>query len=92
VLGVRDERTDARLTFLGGTGADRLDAEVESGKAEAAFAMRATDIDDMMTIADRDEVMPPKSTWFDPKIRSGLFMHRFATAGPDGTNPDGRPS
>jgi hypothetical protein len=53
---------------------------------------RFTDIDDMMTIADRDEVMPPKSTWFDPKIRSGLFMHRFATAGPDGTNPDGRPS
>ena len=87
VLGIVDERTDARIAFLGGVGADRLDAEVESGRADAAFAMRATDIGDLMAIADRNEVMPPKSTWFDPKIRSGLFLHRFATAGQGGANP-----
>ena len=90
VLGIRDERTDPRIAFLGGVGADRLDAEVESGRADAAFAMRATDIGDLMDIADRDEVMPPKSTWFDPKIRSGLFLHRFATDAHTGTNPHGR--
>ena len=90
VLGIRDERTDARIFFLGGVGADRLDAEGEAGRADAAFAMRATDMSDLMAIADREEVMPPKSTWFDPKIRSGLFMHRFETAGHAGTNPHGR--
>lgn len=90
VLGIRDERTDSRIAFLGGVGADRLDAEVESGRADAAFAMRATDIADLMAIADRNEVMPPKSTWFDPKIRSGLFLHRFATADHAGANPHGR--
>jgi uncharacterized protein (DUF1015 family) len=90
VLGIRDERTDARMAFLGGVGADRLDAEVERGHADAAFAMRATDMDDLMAIADRDEVMPPKSTWFDPKIRSGLFMHRFAAAGHPAADPQWR--
>ena len=90
VLGILDERTDARISFLGGVGADRLDAEVESGQADAAFAVRATDIEDLMAIADRNGIMPPKSTWFDPKIRSGLFLHRFATAGHAGANPDGR--
>lgn len=90
VLGIRDERTDPRIAFLGGVGADRLDAEVESGHADAAFALRATDIADLIAIADRNEVMPPKSTWFDPKIRSGLFLHRFATGGHIGANPHGR--
>jgi uncharacterized protein (DUF1015 family) len=90
VLGIRDERTDPRILFLGGVGADRLDAEVESGRADAAFAMRATDIGDLIAVSDRNDVMPPKSTWFDPKIRSGLFLHRFATAEPAGANPTGR--
>ena len=89
-LSIRDERTDPRIAFLGGVGGERLDAEVESGRADAAFAMRATDIADLMAIADRNEVMPPKSTWFDPKIRSGLFLHRFATAGHAGANPHER--
>jgi uncharacterized protein (DUF1015 family) len=88
-LGIVDERTDPGISFLGGVGPERLDAEVESGRAAAAFAMRATDISDLMAIADREEVMPPKSTWFDPKIRSGLFLHRFATAGHAGANSPG---
>ncbi len=90
VLGIRDERTDPRIAFLGGVAADRLDAEVDSGRADAACAMRATDIGDLMEIADRNEVMPPKSTWFDPKIRSGLFLHRFATEVVGGANPHRR--
>lgn len=91
VLGIRDERTDPRISFLGGVPADRLEAEVESGRAAAAFALRATDIEDLLAVADQGEVMPPKSTWFDPKVRSGLFVHRFATGHGPSANETGSP-
>lgn len=92
VLGIRDERTDPRISFLGGVSADRLEEEVEAGRAAVAFALRATDIDDLLAIADQGEVMPPKSTWFDPKIRSGLFVHRFGTAHAQPANDTRSPS
>ncbi len=78
VLGIGDPRTDPRIYFTGGIrGTGELERDVASGKAAAAFAMRPTSIDDMMAIADAGALMPPKSTWFEPKLRSGLLVHTF---------------
>ena len=78
VLGIGDPRTDPRIYFTGGIrGTGELERDVASGKAAAAFAMRPTSIEDMMAIADAGALMPPKSTWFEPKLRSGLLVHTF---------------
>ena len=75
-LGVQDPRTDARISFMGGIrGDDALAAKVDSGEAAVAFAMEPVTVEEMMTIADAGAIMPPKSTWFEPKLRSGLFVH-----------------
>jgi uncharacterized protein (DUF1015 family) len=75
VLGIRDPRTDQRIRFVGGIrGLGELDRLVDGGAA-AAFALHATGIDQLMKVADSDGVMPPKSTWFEPKLRSGLATH-----------------
>ncbi len=75
VLGIGDPRTDSRIAFVGGIrGLRELVRLVEEGCA-AAFAMYPTTLDDLMDIADAGEIMPPKSTWFEPKLRSGLFVH-----------------
>ena len=76
VLGIGDPRTDARISFMGGIrGDDALAAKVDSGENAVAFAMEPVTVDEMMAIADAGAIMPPKSTWFEPKLRSGLFVH-----------------
>lgn len=77
ILGIADPRTDHRIDFVGGNcGLEELERRVESGWA-AAFAMYPPCMEDLMTIADGGDVMPPKSTWFEPKLLSGLFVHKF---------------
>ncbi len=76
ILGIDDPRTDARISFMGGIRGDAaLAAQVDSGAATVAFAMEPVTVDEMMAIADAGAIMPPKSTWFEPKLRSGLFVH-----------------
>ena len=76
VLGIGDPRTDARISFMGGIrGDDALAAKVDSGENAVAFAMEPVTVEEMMAIADAGAIMPPKSTWFEPKLRSGLFVH-----------------
>ena len=76
VLGIADPRTDARIDFVGGIrGLDALEARVDSGAWAVAFAMYATSIEDLMAVADANEVMPPKSTWFEPKLADGLVSY-----------------
>jgi uncharacterized protein (DUF1015 family) len=78
VLGIGDPRTDLRIDFVGGIrGTGELEERVRSGRGPVAFAMYPTQISDVMAIADAGVTMPPKSTWFEPKLRSGLFVHRF---------------
>jgi uncharacterized protein (DUF1015 family) len=75
VLSIGDPRTDSRISFIGGIrGLKELVKLVDGGRA-VAFAMYPTTLDDLMDIADAGAIMPPKSTWFEPKLRSGLFVH-----------------
>ena len=76
LLGIDDPRTSQRIDFVGGIrGTDELVRRVESGRAAVAFSMAATTLEQLMDIADAGQIMPPKSTWFEPKLRSGLFVH-----------------
>jgi len=76
VLGVRNPRTDQRIHFVGGIrGVEELERLVDSGCFEVAFSLFHTTIDELMELADAGMIMPPKSTWFEPKLRSGLFVH-----------------
>ncbi len=78
VLGIADPRTDRRIDFVGGIrGTSELQERVRSGRAAVAFSMYPVTVGDLMAIADAGATMPPKSTWFEPKLRSGLFVHRF---------------
>ncbi|MFP4522740.1 MAG: DUF1015 domain-containing protein [Fibrobacterota bacterium] len=78
VLSIGDPRTDNRIDFVGGIrGTAELEKLVDEGKFKTAFAMYPTSIDELMNIADTDMIMPPKSTWFEPKLRSGLVVHEF---------------
>jgi len=78
VLGIGDPRTDKRIDFVGGSrGTAALEALVDSGEATVAFSVHPVTVDQMMAVADAGRIMPPKSTWFDPKLRSGLFVHTF---------------
>jgi uncharacterized protein (DUF1015 family) len=75
VLGIRDLRTDRRIDFVGGArGVEALERMVDSGEFAAAFALHPPTIDDVMRVADAGGIMPPKSTWFEPKLRSGLVV------------------
>ena len=77
-LGVGDPRTDKRIDFVGGIrGAAELERIVTSGRAAVAFSLYPVGIDDLMAIADAGGIMPPKSTWFEPKLRDGLLVHRI---------------
>lgn len=77
ILGIQDPRTDKRIDFIGGIrGLEELERRVNNDM-KVAFSMFATTIDDLMSIADAGKVMPPKSTWFEPKLRSGLFIHEL---------------
>jgi uncharacterized protein (DUF1015 family) len=76
VLGIADPRTDKRIDFVGGIrGLGELERRVNSGEMTVAFSMHPTSIDELMSIADAGQIMPPKSTWFEPKLRDGLFVH-----------------
>ena len=78
ILGIRDLRTDKRVDFVGGgpgRDVDEIERRVDAGEHAVGFALFPTSIDDVMKIADAGQVMPPKSTWFDPKLRSGLLVN-----------------
>jgi uncharacterized protein (DUF1015 family) len=76
VFGIVDQRTDMRIDFVGGTrGTGELEARVHSGQAALAISMRPVTVDQLMTVADAGQIMPPKSTWFEPKLASGLLVH-----------------
>jgi uncharacterized protein (DUF1015 family) len=76
ILGIGDIRSDKRIDFVGGArGTSSLEQAVNSGKAAVAFSMYPVTIDDLMTISDAGGIMPPKSTWFEPKLRDGLLVH-----------------
>ncbi len=78
LLGIDDPRTDRRIDFVGGIrGTAELERRVAAGEHAVAFSMYPTTVGELMAIADAGETMPPKSTWFEPKLRSGLFVHRF---------------
>ena len=78
ILGIKDVRTDKRIDFVGGIrGTRELERLVNEGKAAVAFSMYATTIDDLLKVSDAGEIMPPKSTWFEPKLRDGLLSHEI---------------
>ena len=78
LLGIGDVRTDKRIDFIGGArGTAELEAKVRSGHAAVAFSMYPVSVTDLMTIADAGGIMPPKSTWFEPKLRDGLLSHQI---------------
>ena len=78
ILGITDPKTDSRIGFVGGIkGPAELKRRVDSGEMAAAFAMYPVSVEEIMAIADAGLVMPPKSTWFEPKLGSGLFVHKF---------------
>ena len=76
VLGISDPRTDARIDFVGGIrGLGELEKRVDSGEMAIAFSLFPTSMEALMAVADANEVMPPKSTWFEPKLADGLVSH-----------------
>lgn len=76
VLGIDDPRTSKRVDFIGGIrGTAELEKLVNSGKAAVAFSLFPVSVEDLMKISDAGEIMPPKSTWFEPKLRDGLLVH-----------------
>ena len=77
ILGIQDPRTDTRIDFIGGIrGMDELEKRVKNGY-KVAFSMFPTSLDQLMSVADADQIMPPKSTWFEPKLRSGLLVRKY---------------
>jgi uncharacterized protein (DUF1015 family) len=78
ILGIGDPRTDKRIDFVGGIrGPAELARRVDSGEMAIAFALYPTSLEQLMAVSDAGQVMPPKSTWFEPKLRSGLFVHEL---------------
>lgn len=76
ILGVKDVRTDKRIDFIGGLrGTKELERLVNEGKAAVAFSLYPTTVAELLMVSDANEIMPPKSTWFEPKLRDGLLIH-----------------
>jgi uncharacterized protein (DUF1015 family) len=76
ILGIKDVRTDKRIDFVGGLrGTNELERLVDERKATVAFSLYATNVADLLRVSDAGEIMPPKSTWFEPKLRDGLLIH-----------------
>jgi uncharacterized protein (DUF1015 family) len=76
IVGIKDPRTDTRIDFVGGIrGLAELEKRVNSGEMAAAFSLYPVSIQQLFDIADSGNVMPPKSTWFEPKLRDGLLTH-----------------
>jgi len=79
ILGIHDQTKSDRIDFVGGIkGLGELKRKVDSGEMSAAFALNPVSMKQLMTIADSGKIMPPKSTWFEPKLRSGLFLHSLS--------------
>jgi len=77
ILGIKDPRTDQRIEFVGGIrGLEELEKRVKAGM-KVAFSLYPTSIEELMKVADAEKLMPPKSTWFEPKLRSGIFIHKL---------------
>lgn len=78
ILGIEDVRTDKRIDFVGGIrGTEELEKLVDSGKWQVAFSMFPTTVEQLLQVSDAGEIMPPKSTWFEPKLRDGLLIHKI---------------
>jgi len=76
ILGIKDVRTDKRIDFIGGLrGTKELERLVDEGKAAVAFSLFPTTVAELLMVSDANEIMPPKSTWFEPKLRDGLLIH-----------------
>ncbi len=76
VFDVQDVRTDPRIDFVGGIrGVDELKRRVDAGKATVAFSLCPTSVEELLSVADAEKIMPPKSTWFEPKLRDGVVIH-----------------
>ena len=76
ILGIEDVRTDKRIDFVGGArGTGALETHVKSGRAAVAFSLYPVGVDELMAVSDAGAIMPPKSTWFEPKLRDGLLIH-----------------
>lgn len=76
ILGIKDIRTDKRVDFIGGLrGTKELERLVDEGKAAVAFSLFPTTVNELLMVSDANEIMPPKSTWFEPKLRDGLLIH-----------------
>ena len=78
ILGIKDVRTDKRIDFIGGVrGSEELKRLVDEGQAAVAFSLYPTTMADLLRVSDAGEIMPPKSTWFEPKLRDGLLIHKI---------------
>jgi uncharacterized protein (DUF1015 family) len=78
ILGIKDVRTDKRIDFIGGIrGTKELERLVDEGKAAVAFSLYPTSIADLLRVSDAEGIMPPKSTWFEPKLRDGILIHNI---------------
>ena len=76
ILGIKDIRTDKRVDFIGGLrGTKELERLVNEGKSAVAFSLFPTTVEELLMVSDANEIMPPKSTWFEPKLRDGLLIH-----------------
>ncbi|MEO1273413.1 MAG: DUF1015 family protein, partial [Myxococcota bacterium] len=89
ILGIEDPRTDARISFVGGIrGHEALRRAVDGGEAVAGFHLAPTGLDQLFAVADAGLLMPPKSTWFEPKLRGGVLVHRIITPTDAADEPD----
>ncbi|MCS6874790.1 MAG: DUF1015 family protein [Pyrinomonadaceae bacterium] len=87
ILGISDPRTDKRIDFLGGAcGIEELERQVDDFGARLAFSMFPTSIEELFEVADARKLMPPKSTWFEPKLKDGLLIHTFGETYESNTN------
>ncbi len=78
MLDIKDQRTDPNIDFVGGIrGTDELERLVDNGEAAVGISMYPTSIKELLEVSDAGLLMPPKSTWFEPKLRSGLLVHTF---------------
>ena len=78
IFGIKDPRTDNRIKFAGGIrGVEFLESELKCGRGKVAFLMHPTSMTELFLVADENKLMPPKSTWFEPKLRSGIFIHEI---------------
>lgn len=78
ILGIDDPRTSDRIDFVGGIrGTEELERRVDSGEMSVAFSMYPTTVEELMAVSDADQIMPPKSTWFEPKLRDAVVVHEI---------------